>query len=84
MAEWLSILGCKNPETFDGIDSTIVEIDVREEEYQGEKRVRVAFINRDGDPKKFGTEVDGDGKKSYAERMKALMAARGSMSEPNF
>ena len=75
--ESLRILGWRGDDLSDlaGITENEVEIVVRNEEYEGQTRARVAFINRIGGGVRLEKRMSAEDTRRFAARMKAKVAA---------
>lgn len=63
-------------DSLDGINDNEVELDVQWDEYKGEKRLRVKWVNRPGGNRiLFKTALDPAGKKALAARLRGAIAA---------
>lgn len=61
-----------------GIDEKVVELDVQWDEYQGQRRLRVKWINVPGAGGiVFKDKIEGSAKASLAAKMAAFMKSRG-------
>ncbi len=66
-----------NPNDLRGIGDNIVELDIQWDEYKGDRRLRVKWVNVIGGGRiKFKKSLDADGKAALAARVAARMAAR--------
>lgn len=61
-----------------GIDGKVVELDVQWDEYNGDRRLRVKWVNVPGAGGiVFKNKIEGGAKASLAAKMNAFMASRG-------
>ena len=60
-----------------GIDSKVVELDVQWDEYNGQRRLKVKWVNVPGGGVIFKDKIEGGAKAALAAKMKAFMASRG-------
>ena len=65
-------------DTFKGISANVVELDVQWDEYQGERRLRVKWVNRPGGGLVFKDKMDAGRRASVAARMKGFLANEAS------
>lgn len=65
-----------NVDNLDGINDNEVELDVQWDEYKGERRLRVKWINKPGGNRiKFQNELDAGGRKALAARLRGAAIA---------